>query len=126
MENPKDYERLLDFVFFESPFIPQAIIQHFSQKAIINQPLHSRIFKQLASDMGTVSLERLLGHSQTPTLVVWGDKDRVLHVSGAKILESNMPDAQIRVMKKVGHLPMLEKPEASAKAFMVFLDQTFH
>ena len=47
----------------------------------------------------------------------------LLHVSGANILESSLPDATIQIMKNTGHIPMLEKPEASALAFTAFRDQ---
>ena len=35
-------------------------------------------------------------------------------MSGAKVLESAMPNAKSVVMKNVGHVPMVEKPEESA------------
>jgi pimeloyl-ACP methyl ester carboxylesterase len=123
VKNTQDYDHLMDFVFFKRPYIPGTIIQHFTHRAIANQPLHSRIFKQLTRDLEPVPLERLLYGTPIPTLVVWGDKDRVLHVSGAKVLESSLLDARIQIMTDVGHLPMLEKPEDSAKALMAFLNE---
>ncbi len=60
-----------------------------------------------------VPLEILLKNAQTRTLILWGDNDRVLHMSGAKVLESAMPNAKSVVMKNVGHVPMVEKPEES-------------
>jgi abhydrolase domain-containing protein 6 len=123
VKKAEDYEHLMDFVFFKRPFIPQSIIQHFTRKAIANQPLHSRIFKQLASDTDNIPMELFLPQVRVPTLVTWGEKDRMLHVSGAKILESSLPDATIQIMKNTGHIPMLEKPEASALAFTAFRDQ---
>jgi len=63
----------------------------------------------------------LLKNAQTKTLILWGDKDRVLHMSGAKILESVMPNAKSVIMKNVGHVPMVEKPKESANIFLNFL-----
>jgi abhydrolase domain-containing protein 6 len=63
----------------------------------------------------------LLKDAQTKTLILWGDNDRVLHMSGAKILESVMPNATKVIMKNVGHVPMVEKPEESANIFLSFL-----
>jgi len=65
----------------------------------------------------------LLKNLQTPTLILWGDMDRVLHISGAKILEAVMPNAKSVIMEEVGHLPMLEKPEESADIFLNFLSE---
>jgi pimeloyl-ACP methyl ester carboxylesterase len=46
-----------------------------------------------------------------------------LHVSGAKVLESVMPKAQVAIMKGVGHLPMIEKPAETAEIYIRFLRQ---
>ena len=54
-------------------------------------------------------------------LILWGDNDRVLHMSGAKILESVMPNAKSVIMKNVGHVPMVKIPEESANIFLKFL-----
>ena len=70
------------------------------------------------------SLEVLLAQSSIPTLILWGAEDRILHVSGARILESVMPKAKSVIMEDVGHAPMIERPEESAKSFLDFLDIT--
>jgi pimeloyl-ACP methyl ester carboxylesterase len=128
-ENPlvaataEEFDRLLDFVFAERPFIPGPIKSHLAREAIDHRPLNQRIFKQIISTDGGnyVPLEELLKNVQTKTLILWGDRDRVLHVSGAKILEAAMPDAKAVIMKNIGHLPMVEKPEASANVFLAFI-----
>ena len=33
-----------------------------------------------------------------------------------------MPNAQVEIMPRVGHLPMLERPEATAERYLEFLD----
>ena len=125
VKKTEDYEHLMDFVFFKRPFIPKSIIQHFTRAAIANQSLHSHIFKQLASDTDSIPMELFLPQVRVPTLVTWGQEDQVLHVSGAKILESYLPNATIQIMKNTGHIPMLEKPEASALAFIAFRERVF-
>jgi len=66
-------------------------------------------------------LETLLKELPVQTLILWGDHDRVLHVSGADILNSIMPKASTVIMENVGHVPMLEKPEALAHFYLNFL-----
>ena len=106
-KSAEDYERLLDFVFVKRPFIPHAIKKHFIQEAIEHQPLNSKIFKQLLSSRDVPPLKVLLEGVSVPTLIVWGTHDRVLHVSGAKILEAVMPEAKAEVMDAAGRLPMI-------------------
>jgi len=121
VENKKDYDRLIDFVFVKKPPIPGAIKRYFTQEAIHHRPLNQIIFKQIRSVDDFTPLEVSLRNSKTKTLILWGDKDRVLHVSGADILQSVMPNSKSVIMKNVGHVPMLEKPEDSAIIFINFV-----
>ena len=123
-ESIEDYERLLDFVFVKRPFIPRAIKKYLIQEAIEHQSLNRKIFKQLRSSVDDPPLETMLKDLPVPTLIVWGEQDRVLHVSGAKILEAVMPNAKTEIMDAVGHLPMIEKPEETAELYLGFIEQT--
>jgi abhydrolase domain-containing protein 6 len=118
----EDYERLLDFVFLKRPFIPFPIKKVLTQEAIEHHPLNRKIFKQLRSSVDVSPLEVLLKGSSVKTLIVWGAQDRVLHISGAKILESVMQKAKVEVMDATGHLPMVEKPEETAVLYLTFLE----
>ena len=121
----EEYERLLDFVFVNRPFIPYPIKKLLIKEAIDHQPLNKKIFKQLRSSVDVPPLEVLLNGLPVPTLIVWGSQDRVLHVSGAKLLESVMPNAKAEIIDAVGHLPMIEKPEKTAGLYLNFLDVPF-
>jgi pimeloyl-ACP methyl ester carboxylesterase len=123
VESVEDYKRLIDFIFVEKPFIPGPMLKQLAKDAIRNRPLNQKIFKQINVASDTSGLESTLNGSVVPTLILWGTNDRVLHVSGAKILESVMPQAQVAIMEGVGHLPMIEKPGETAKIYMSFLRQ---
>jgi pimeloyl-ACP methyl ester carboxylesterase len=120
--NVEDYERLLDFVFVKRPFIPLPIKKVLIQEAVAHQPLNREIFKQLRRSVDISPLEVLLKGLSIDTLIVWGAQDRVLHVSGAKILESVMSKATAAVMDAVGHLPMIEKPGKTAMLYLNFIE----
>jgi len=122
-ESVEDYNRLLDFVFVKKPFIPGPMLNQLAEDAIRNRPLNQKIFKQISAVTKTSGLESALNGSAVPTLIVWGASDRVLHYSGAKILASVMPRAQVAIMEGVGHLPMIEKPEETAERYISFLRQ---
>jgi abhydrolase domain-containing protein 6 len=57
---------------------------------------------------------------EMPTYVVWGDQDRVLHVSSVEEFFLHMPNVRVDVLPQVGHAPMLEAPEITAKMFDQF------
>ena len=123
VENVEEYDQLLDFIFVKRPPIPGAIKRHLVQEALKHSLLNKIIFKQISpiDPDNFTPLELLLKDAQTKTLILWGDNDRVLHMSGAKVLESVMPNSKSIIMKNVGHVPMVEKPEESANVFLKFL-----
>jgi pimeloyl-ACP methyl ester carboxylesterase len=45
-----------------------------------------------------------------PTLIVWGDKDRLVPVKDATVFEQLIPDSHKIVYTDTGHLTMLERP----------------
>ncbi len=121
VETPADYDQLLDFVFVQQPFIPGTIKKYFIKEAIHHRPLNQIIFKQIRNSWELEPLEVLMKNLSTQTLILWGDRDRVLHVSGANILAAVMPQSKTVIMEQVGHVPMLEKPAASAQVLLDFL-----
>jgi pimeloyl-ACP methyl ester carboxylesterase len=123
VESVEDYKRLIDFIFIKKPFIPGPMLNQLAKEAIRNSPLNQNIFKQIHEASNITGLESTLNGSLVTTLILWGANDRVLHVSGAKILESVMPKAQVAIMEGVGHLPMIEKPKETAEIYMSFLRQ---
>ena len=113
-----DFERLLDFVFVEVPSIPGPIVEYLTEQAIAQRPFNEKIFQDFISR--PASLESEAQNIQAPTLITWGDQDRLLHVSGAAILNALIPDSHVVIMKNVGHVPMIERPHESAQQFLRF------
>ncbi|HZV72608.1 MAG TPA: alpha/beta fold hydrolase [Conexibacter sp.] len=46
-----------------------------------------------------------------PTLVVWGEQDRVIPVRDAERFGALIPDARVVILPDTGHVAMLERPE---------------
>jgi pimeloyl-ACP methyl ester carboxylesterase len=63
----------------------------------------------------------LEGRIGVPTLVLWGEKDRMLPVSGAEPLAKKIPGARLARIPDAGHLPQRERPEAFAAAVRGFV-----
>lgn len=58
---------------------------------------------------------------QTPTLIMWGEEDRLLNVSSAYKFKNSIEGSKLLIYEKVGHLPMEEIPERSALDTKSFL-----
>jgi pimeloyl-ACP methyl ester carboxylesterase len=57
-------------------------------------------------------LSKWLHRVTTPTLLLWGDQDRVVPVGQAPVWEELLPDAKLTVIPGVGHLVFDESREA--------------
>ncbi len=57
------------------------------------------------------SLIHLLPRVEVPTLVVWGENDRIVPVSAGKRIAEAMPNVRLEVIAGAGHLPHIEKPQ---------------
>jgi pimeloyl-ACP methyl ester carboxylesterase len=47
-----------------------------------------------------------------PTLIVWGERDRLITVRDADVFEELIPDSRKVIFEDTGHMAMLERPEA--------------
>jgi pimeloyl-ACP methyl ester carboxylesterase len=56
-----------------------------------------------------------------PTLILWGDQDRLLPVAFAARFDADIPDSRAIVYPGIGHLPQLEAPERSLEDVRRFL-----
>jgi pimeloyl-ACP methyl ester carboxylesterase len=59
---------------------------------------------------GARSMWALAARIQAPTLVIWGDRDRLVNVDRAPRLVAAIPDARLLVLAGVGHVAMIEDP----------------
>lgn len=67
---------------------------------------------------------RVAAGVRVPTLVIWGDRDKLVHVRNAARLASTMPDAALLVLAGVGHTAQLEAPVTAARATLGLIEQT--
>ncbi len=56
------------------------------------------------------SLQARLAAVATPTLVVWGESDRVATLAYGKTLAASIPGARFERIAECGHLPQIEQP----------------
>ncbi|NYJ04561.1 alpha/beta fold hydrolase [Petropleomorpha daqingensis] len=58
-----------------------------------------------------------------PTLVIWGDRDRLVDPRLAPRLAAAVPGARLLVLEGVGHVAMLEAPEPTARAVLGMVEE---
>jgi pimeloyl-ACP methyl ester carboxylesterase len=68
--------------------------------------------------VGAANAWRAARSLTVPTLVIWGDRDRLVDPALAPRLAGVVPDARLSVIDGVGHVAMLEAPETTARAVL--------
>ena len=58
-----------------------------------------------------------------PTLIIWGDKDRLVPLKDAAIFEKLIPDSRKLVYEDTGHVTMMERPARFNRDVRSFLDE---
>jgi pimeloyl-ACP methyl ester carboxylesterase len=72
---------------------------------------------------GYRSLEKQLPSLNVPTLILWGESDRILGTKDAGRLQRAIPGSQLTWIAEAGHVPHLEQPAAVAQMIQDWLSQ---
>ena len=68
--------------------------------------------------------DRLYLSAHMPTLIVWGDHDRIIPLNHAHLAHEAIPNSRLEVMKGVGHYPQVEEPARFVEILRDFLRTT--
>ena len=74
-------------------------------------------FKKIISEDLTRHLEQI----KPPTLIIWGEKDKMTPISDAYLMNEKIKNSKLKVLKNIGHLPYRETPKKLSEVIMDFL-----
>jgi abhydrolase domain-containing protein 6 len=117
-----EYNRLLNKVFARRPHAPKAVVRYLAGHAIRNSAKSAKIFAEMQTN--DPPLAELLPKIEAPTLIVWGDQDRVLHVSCADLFRKGIKNSELLVQPGIGHMPLIESARECANAWLAFVDKS--
>jgi abhydrolase domain-containing protein 6 len=109
-------------VFARRPYLPKSVFKLFAAYAIRGSAKSARIFADMQSN--DPPLEDRLPLIQAPTLIIWGDQDRVLHVSCAEVFRQGIKNSELLVQPGIGHMPLIESARECANAWLAFVDKS--
>ena len=66
-------------------------------------------------------LHKWLHRIDVPTLLIWGEHDRMFPKEHAFAYQKLIPDAKVAIVPKCGHVPQIEKPDVFAAEIESFL-----
>lgn len=93
---------------------------------IVDENFPKHVFLAAAGDPNGVfnwNIADRLKDIKKPTLVLAGEEDQATPVAANKFLADNIPNAQLKVLKDVGHFYEVEQPDAFNRDLQQFLKQ---
>lgn len=66
-------------------------------------------------------LKKRIHRIQSPTLILWGESDRLVPPVYAEDFRSGIVDSKVMILKECGHMPMFEKPGEFVSVITEFL-----
>lgn len=119
VKTKEDYFALYNLVMYKPPYVPKTVQAVFAQSNIANRDLHAKILKQITDDSVEESAKVIAQH-HISTLIVWGAEDKIIEPATAVVMKELMPQAQLITMPEVGHIPMIEAADQTAKDYKAF------
>lgn len=116
-----DFDRLLDFALEKRPFVPWPILGVMENKAIANREVNEVIFAAIRDSGFESDFRNAIKAVSAPVLVVWGKEDRVINYRNADLFVEAIPRSTKVILDDIGHAPMVEAPEESARLFREFI-----
>jgi pimeloyl-ACP methyl ester carboxylesterase len=116
--------RLREVVFAEpeggvaQAWLPDAEPPERLERALLARVASARLAWQFPY---SPKLRGRLGRARVPSLVLWGERDRLVPPSHAQAYAEGLPDARAVVLPEVGHYPYAEAPEPFAAEVSRFL-----
>jgi pimeloyl-ACP methyl ester carboxylesterase len=112
-------QRFMTLLFVKEPFLPYPL-----KKVMFKTYLTNRQFYEKEAKEGMpylYSLEKDLPNIKAPTLILWGDKDKIIDISSVPVFEKGLKNHKTVIIKDCGHCPMMEKPQETATQYLDFV-----
>ncbi len=122
IRQPEDAERFFAHVMAAPPFMTGAIKRYFAEQSMARQALNDYIFTFMQGEHFE-NLATELPKISAPAQIIWGEDDRLLHVSSVAVMEPLLQHSKVLILPETGHAPMLERPKAVARALDAFIRQ---
>jgi len=114
-----------DYLVFDGSQVPDSVIEERFLASVDPEVVAAPPLRRPTSIAGALRMDftrdRRLAECRVPTLVLWGDADKVNRPSGASSLQRTMPNCDAYVFSRTGHWVQWERADefnAAAIAFM--------
>lgn len=116
-------EALLATVYLKAPHIPGRLEDAMVARNQKDHAFIERVFTELKRPEQAYALEPVVGKLTMPVLGIWCHDDKIIDVSALDNLREGLkatPSIGSTVLNGCGHMPMLEKPDETARILQGF------
>ena len=114
-------ETLLSYSMHKPPYVPELIKDALLQEKCARRDLEKILYEDIYKDV--CCLNDIAKNIHIPTLILWGEKDRLTHIDNATLFHDTIQGSQLVILKEIGHVPMLEDPKRMADEIDKFIRQ---
>lgn len=118
LRNPKVRQKISTSAYFNEKLA--SLDAQLCAALHLEMPRWSEALIAFTKSGGYSSFRDKLAEIQIPTLILWGDRDRILGTADAANFGRSIPDSKLIWVKDCGHVPHLEKPEITAQHILDF------
>ena len=119
VDSAESFDRMMSLVFYKKPFAPWPMRSVIMRQCIERNEFEKKVWHDIWENWQVAT--ELLPQIQTPVFLLWGDKDRIMHVSCVNVYRRYLPQAETVIIKNCGHGLIFERPKEAAGAYANFL-----
>jgi pimeloyl-ACP methyl ester carboxylesterase len=123
LDDVADFPAFYAMTMARPPYAPGFVRAAIAADYVARREDYEEIFTDV---FDVATLDDRLGEITAPTLVMWGEQDRLVHPSTARVWADGIAGARILRYPDAGHMPMLELPRRTAADYRTFLDRVGH
>jgi pimeloyl-ACP methyl ester carboxylesterase len=79
--------------------------------AMVRRAMRMPMLRLIQSGAPQFAVDNRLADVTQPVTMIWGDGDGVLPIPYAKMMQSRIPNARLRIIDECGHIPHRQKPD---------------
>jgi pimeloyl-ACP methyl ester carboxylesterase len=120
VDTADDYEAFMRFTMEKLPPIPAPIRRHLAETFVRRAALNSKIMDDLLA--GDWDFTPRLSSLDTETLLLWGDRDRLIDLSAGRVYHRELKRSKLVIFHGIGHIPQYECPDRTGRYIRRFLE----
>jgi len=114
-------ETLLLYSMYKPPYIPDMIKDALLEDKCARRDLEKILYDDMYKDV--CCLDDIARNIRIPTLILWGDQDKMTHVDNATLFHDTIEGSKLVILEQIGHVPILEDPVRTAYEIDKFIQE---